>query len=266
MKYFSDLTLPVSGEASHTVICAKQGDAGSRYLRIALRDEIVPVEIPDAARVTLSVQKPDKTSIFHEGTVENGSAVFELTSQMLAASGFACCEVNIFDEDESLLSSSKFTLEIEQSVRQDETIESSNEFSALQKMMAQYVSPLRGKTLVSFGDSIAAGQNNSAKGYAHLIAERNGMTLTSYAVSGAGVGPYGTSVLSQLQNATQTEADFVLLEGGYNDCLHQDMVPTGSISTGYDATLNSSTFCGALESLLKLARQTYTDAQIVYVI
>jgi len=128
------------------------------------------------------------------------------------------------------------------------------------------VNSLTGKTLVSFGDSIAAGQNNSAKGYAHLIAERNGMTLTSYAVSGAGVGPYGTSVLSQLQNAAGTQADFVLLEGGYNDCLHQDTVPTGSISTGYDATLNPSTFCGALESLLKLARQTYTDAQIVYVI
>ena len=128
------------------------------------------------------------------------------------------------------------------------------------------INPLKGKSILSFGDSIAAGQNNSNKGYAHLIAERNGMDLHSYAVSGAGIGPYGTSVLSQLNSATEPEADFVLLEGGYNDSLHQDEIPTGTISEGYDAQLDTSTFCGALESLLKTARSKYTSAQILMVI
>ena len=262
MKYYFDLVLPVSGKASAITAAAKQGDAGSRYLRIALKDEMIPVLIPETAEVMLSMQKPDGTCIFNSGIVENGNAVFELTAQMLAVEGTAYCEVNIFDEDASLFSSSTFSLEIEKAVRQDGVIESSSEFSALQKAMAQVVNPLYGKTILDFGDSIAYGNDTAGVGYADMIAERNGMTVHSYAVGGHKL----SQILAQLQSATEETADYVLLEGGYNDANPSALTPVGTLSSGYTATLDTSTFYGALETLLKTAQTKYPSAKTVYVI
>lgn len=262
MKYYFDLVLPVSGKASAITAAAKQGDAGSRYLRIALKDEMIPVLIPETAEVMLSMQKPDGTCIFNSGIVENGNAVFELTAQMLAVEGTAYCEVNIFDEDASLFSSSTFSLEIEKAVRQDGVIESSSEFSALQKAMAQVVNPLYGKTILDFGDSIAYGNDTAGVGYADMIAERNGMTVHSYAVGGHKL----SQILAQLQSATEETADYVLLEGGYNDANPSGLTTMGALSDGYTATLDTTTFYGALETLLKTAQAKYPSAKIVYVI
>ena len=206
--------------------------------------------------------KPDGTCIFNDGMVEEGSAVFALTTQMLALEGIVECEVNIFDQDESLLSSSSFYLQIEKSVRRDDIIQSSNEFTALQKMMASLANPLSSKKLLNFGDSIAAGVGNSGTGYAHLIAERNGMTVKSYAAGGTKIA----EILTQLNNAAETEADYILLEGGYNDSLASAPTEPGALSVGYTSSLNTNTFCGAMESLLKTAQNKYPAAKIIFVI
>lgn len=124
--------------------------------------------------------------------------------------------------------------------------------------------------LLNFGDSISAGENNDGEGYAHLIAQRRGMSLKSYAKSGATVAPNSedraSCILYQLQDAPETAADYVLLEGGYNDCYHQDTIPTGKITEGTTDSLDPSTFCGALETLLKTAKEKYKTAKIIYVI
>lgn len=126
---------------------------------------------------------------------------------------------------------------------------------------------LKGKRAVSFGDSIAAGVGNSDSdgnpyGYVQMIAERNGMTLHSYATGGAKMA----EILAQLNSATETEADFVLLEGGYNDSTPGSVTDMGTLSSGYSASLDTATFCGALESLLKTAQEKYPCAKIVFVI
>lgn len=262
MKYITDITLPVSGEKSYISVPAKQGDAGSRFIRAALYDQNGTFSIPEGATATLSMVKPDGTCVFNAAEIQNNAILAELTGQMLAASGKAACGVNLFAGDGSMLSSSNFTLEIEKSVHSDASVQSSNEFSALQKAMAQVVNPLYGKTILDFGDSIAYGNDTAGVGYADMIAERNGMTVHSYAVGGHKL----SQILAQLQSATEESADYVLLEGGYNDANPSGLTTMGSLSSGYTATLDTTTFCGTLETLLKTAQAKYPSAKIVYVI
>lgn len=262
MKYITDITLPVSGEKSYISVPAKQGDAGSRFIRAALYDQNGTFSIPEGATATLSMVKPDGTCVFNAAEIQNNAILAELTGQMLAVSGKAACGVNLFAEDGSMLSSSNFTLEIEKSVHSDASVQSSSEFSALQKAMAQVVNPLYGKTILDFGDSIAYGNDTAGVGYADMIAERNGMTVHSYAVGGHKL----SQILAQLQSATEETADYVLLEGGYNDANPSGLTTMGSLSSGYTATLDTTTFCGALETLLKTAQAKYPSAKIVYVI
>ena len=233
MRYITKITLPVSGEASRVLVCAKQGDAGSRMIHASLTDENGPVLLPEGATATISMIKPDGTSIFNAAEIWDNQIVAVLTEQMLAARGRAFCDVNVFDTDGTLLSSSGFTLDIEKSAHLDDAIESSNEFTALRKIMEGISNPLSGKTLLNFGDSIAAGGGQET-GYAHLTAERHSMTLHSYAENGATV----SGILTQVQNAVETEADFVLLEGGYND--KTAATPMGALSDGYTTLLRGA--------------------------
>lgn len=121
---------------------------------------------------------------------------------------------------------------------------------------------LYGKTILDFGDSIAYGNDTAGVGYADMIAERNGMTVHSYAVGGHKL----SQILAQLQSATEETADYVLLEGGYNDANPSGLTPMGTLSSGYTATLDTSTFYGTLETLLKTAQTKYPSAKTVYVI
>ena len=128
-------------------------------------------------------------------------------------------------------------------------------------------SVLYGKKLSNFGDSIAAGVGNSNDGvnpygYVQMIADRNGMTLYDHAVGGYKM----SQILTSLNNASETDADYVLLEGGYNDANPSGLTTMGTLSSGYTATLDTTTFYGALESLLKTAQAKYPSAKIVYVI
>lgn len=61
----------------------------------------------------------------------------------------------------------------------------------------------------------------------------------------------------------RSDADFVLLEGGGNDA--DSGVPLGTLSSGYTATLDDTTFAGAIESMFKSALARFPDKKIGYV-
>lgn len=124
--------------------------------------------------------------------------------------------------------------------------------------------PLQGKVLLNFGDSIAAGEGAGGVNYASIIAAANGMVYKSYAVSGTVVSQIATSVV----NATETSADYVLLEGGTNDDnnIANATENLGSLSSGYTATLDTSTFYGNVESMIKSAKTKWVGAKILYIL
>ncbi|RAS65930.1 lysophospholipase L1-like esterase [Lentzea atacamensis] len=109
---------------------------------------------------------------------------------------------------------------------------------------------LRGKTMYAFGDSIVAGHNYS-RGFTHLTAERELMTLTKYAINGATIGAGGNQIVTQVQNASAQSPDYVVFDGGTNDA--------------YPATFNRSAFTSAFDTTVRTMRAKWPNARIVYV-
>lgn len=123
--------------------------------------------------------------------------------------------------------------------------------------------PLTGKILSVNGDSICAGERY-AGGYAGIIGTENGMTVQNIAVSGGTIANVsGHHCISGTISDMRSDADYVILEGGINDS--SEGVTLGTISSGYDATLDTSTFSGAFETMLKAALNRFPTAKIGYI-
>ena len=125
--------------------------------------------------------------------------------------------------------------------------------------------PLSGKILSTTGDSIAAGAGNNGTGYPEIVASDNSMTVQNIAVGGGTVAYVNanTFCISRSISSMRSDADFVLLEGGGNDA--DSGVPLGTLSSGYTATLDDTTFAGAIESMFKSALARFPDKKIGYV-
>lgn len=130
-------------------------------------------------------------------------------------------------------------------------------------------SPYKGKTIVAFGDSVIAGWGwKEGTGIIQPLKEKYpDATWINKAESGANVAvtssPEHTPIVTQIKNYTGA-ADAILFDGGVNDI--NDNIPIGSIESGYDASYNTGTFCGALESALQYIMDTYPLAVKLYII
>lgn len=77
-----------------------------------------------------------------------------------------------------------------------------------------------GKTAVFFGDSITIGTQNAPTPYPNYFCNKVGMTLSAnYAVGGAGYAVSGNTILTQAQNASIKNSDYVFVSAGINDYL-----------------------------------------------
>lgn len=131
------------------------------------------------------------------------------------------------------------------------------------------VSPYKGKTIVAFGDSIIAGWGwKEGTGIIQPLKEKySDATWINKAESGANFAVTSslehTPIVTQIRNYTGV-ADAIIFDGGVNDI--NNSVPIGSIESGYDASYNTGTFCGAMESALQYIMDTYPLAVKLYII
>ena len=129
--------------------------------------------------------------------------------------------------------------------------------------------PYKNKTIVAFGDSILAGWGwKEGTGIIQPLKEKyTDAVWINKAESGANMAvtsnPSHTPIVNQITSYTGA-ADAIILNGGVND--KNNGLPVGSIETNYDASYNTSTFCGALESSLQYIMDRYPLAVKLYII
>lgn len=130
-------------------------------------------------------------------------------------------------------------------------------------------SPYKDKTIVAFGDSVFAGWGwKEGTGIIQPLKEKyTDATWINKAESGANMAvtssPAHTPIVNQITSYTGA-ADAIILNGGVND--KNNGLPIGSIETNYDASYNTSTFCGALERSLQYIMDRYPLAVKLYII
>ena len=129
--------------------------------------------------------------------------------------------------------------------------------------------PYKNKTIVACGDSILAGWGwKEGTGIIQPLKEKYpDATWINKAESGANMAvtsnPSHTPIVTQIKNYTGA-ADAIIFDGGVNDI--NSSIPVGSIESGYDASYNTRTFCGALESALQHIMDRYPLAVKLYII
>lgn len=150
------------------------------------------------------------------------------------------------------------------------------EFS--EKLAKEYtLNPLYGKKVSFLGDSICAGADDDTSylgGYGKIIADRNGMVYENAAHSGATVAAetYSRTTgnakpwLCRMVDNMSADADYAIIEGGVNDGWDETVQNNiGSISDGYDAVLDDTTYYGAFESMLKQLVTKFQGRKIGYI-
>ena len=126
--------------------------------------------------------------------------------------------------------------------------------------------PLDGKIVTFTGDSICEGYGYTG-GYAGIIGTENNMTVENLGVGDGCIAPYTDTWtrfnISESIDDMRSDADFVILEGGLNDAGYNITLVT--ITSGYNDTLNTNTFAGAFENMLKSAIEKFPGKNIGYI-
>lgn len=122
---------------SYNISRAKHLD-NARYLVCTLTENGIPrkVKADEAARIRL--QKPDRTHVYNDCAVlEDGRVFITLTEQILAVEGNALCDIQLVNERTEVIYSTKnFIINIDKTAVNNSVIASSNEFDALNKLIA----------------------------------------------------------------------------------------------------------------------------------
>lgn len=134
------------------------------------------------------------------------------------------------------------------------------------------VNRLTNKLIYNFGDSIAAGDGNSGKGYAEILAENNNMRCRDYAVGGATLskieGQKMGCILDQINDASSVQPDVIIIDGGANDYTQSRQMGEMTQIRYVEITqwnYDTSTFLGALEQAFYLLRHKYPSIPIIFV-
>ncbi len=132
------------------------------------------------------------------------------------------------------------------------------------------------KIFLFSGDSITYGANwrptpddHSTTGWRKLVQEKYPAAKTyGYGVGGTTIAVRENrtdSIYERISTmyAEHPDADYIILQGGINDCWNS--VPLGAISDGYADTLDVTTFCGAMEKMLKESILNWKGGKIGFI-
>lgn len=126
---------------------------------------------------------------------------------------------------------------------------------------------LKGKTVLSFGDSIMHGSGNNDEGIADLIGERYLMKVHDYSKGGATIGY--VSDREQISNQILTaikdgvSADYILINGGSND---MRKICAGKMSEDFEyGTHGRKDYASGLEYAFGLLTDNYPSVPVTYV-
>ena len=120
-------------EKINSIVTAVAQDTKSRYLDVSLYENGMPIDL-SGHTVRIYAEKEDKTVSYNQGEVtdaKNGRCQFEMTNQMLAVAGNLKVQISIWGGNSEILSTAPFIIYIIPSLRDDEALESTNEYGAV---------------------------------------------------------------------------------------------------------------------------------------
>ena len=166
--------MEMSGDIKKYMVSAVQGDRATRCVLVKLVNNGEPYMIPDGARAIVNIRKPDGKYVYNQCTYSGNKVTINLTSQALAASGTAYCNVEIRTADDTqIITSATFEIEIETTQRSDSAIESSNEFTAIEVKVNDLIEKISDTNSAAVKAEQQRNQNEESRAAAEKIRQQN---------------------------------------------------------------------------------------------
>lgn len=150
------ISLDIHEHGSQAVVKAKNTDTG-RKLYISLREGSASYIIAEDCYAVFKATKPDGSILYNACTIEGNEIIYEFTKQTCTSVGRCRCEIALYGLDDKLITSPRFTLLVDGTIYPDETVESTDEFSALTQMVTDGMEATEAATQAAQRASEAAG-------------------------------------------------------------------------------------------------------------
>ncbi len=132
-----EVKLDVGKPGNQATIYVKEGDTRSREIVAYLYNGAGKYTITGDATVVLRAIKPDDTIVYNDCEVSGNVITHVMTQQTLLAPGIVKCEYTIYGDGGAVLYSPYFEINVGDTLYGDDTVESTNEFSALVEAMGE---------------------------------------------------------------------------------------------------------------------------------
>ncbi len=132
-KTFNRMRIDVNEKPNSICINPVQNDTQSRYLDVSLYNNGLPIDLTGEV-VRINFKKEDGTTFFNQGEITNaaeGRCQFALTNEVLSEAKTLKAQISIWSGEGEILSTQVFTIYVAESIRNDEEVESTNEFGVL---------------------------------------------------------------------------------------------------------------------------------------
>lgn len=137
-EILKSLSVDVAKKNTFQAIVAKQGDTASRFLKIQMMNEGVPIIVDGSSSVTINARRSDTQSKTFLGTVNaDGTVTVPLTQWMLAIDGLMSCSVTVVDGEGRKLTTTSFTVNVEFAEYNGEEIAEDENYDVLTGLILQ---------------------------------------------------------------------------------------------------------------------------------
>lgn len=133
-------TLDMYDVASQVQITAKKNDS-ARKIYVTLTENGKPYTIENGCRAVFMMKKPDATTLYNDCyIIDSGKIIaYDFTTQTTSVVGLCECEIRLYGNDDTIITSPRFTILVNETVYADGQVTSDSEFSALTSALTSVV-------------------------------------------------------------------------------------------------------------------------------
>lgn len=133
-----EITIDVARTSVFQTIVAKQHDSNSRFLRVAITNDGVPLPIDTSSTVIIDGKREDGESKGFLGTVNSdGTVTVPLTGWLLELNGIVKCDITVVDSEGRKLSTTLFYLAVEEAVYDGSEISEDENYDLLVELLGE---------------------------------------------------------------------------------------------------------------------------------
>ncbi len=137
MEVTKEITLDVIKPKALKMIIAKQNDTASRFLKVSLTNNGVPILIKPESTVAFNVKRADgQVKVLNGRVNDDGTVTVSLSKWVLEIYGIVQCEISVIETD-TKLTSLKFAIFVEENIYNDEDLIEDENYDLLVSMINQ---------------------------------------------------------------------------------------------------------------------------------